>query len=107
MFPPMPAVTFEASELGPSVTVEVDARARLIDLCDDARAPVAFSCRAASCGTCRVEVLAGADLLEPPGEDERDLLQLLYAPKGQRLACQAAVRAGPGLVRLRWAGEDP
>ena len=99
---PMPTFEFLSSPLGPAVRAE--AAGRLIDVCDDARAPVAFSCRSASCGTCRVEVLAGADLLEPPGPDELETLRLLGAPLGERLACQATARPGPGLIRLRWVG---
>jgi hypothetical protein len=64
-------------------------------------------------------VLVGAELLEPPGADEIELLHRLgvlgageegeagdvsRASSGQRLACQAVIRPGPGLVRLRWAG---
>jgi ferredoxin len=84
----------------------VDGDGRLIDLCDEARAPVEFSCRAANCRTCRVEVLAGADLLDPPGEDELAVLASAPSRAGavQRLACQASVRPGPGLLRLRWIG---
>lgn len=103
----MPSIAFEASDIGPALTVQVDGGAKLIDVCDDTRAPVAFSCRAAACGTCRVEVLAGAEMLESPSEDEADLLRLLYADPAHRLACQAVVRTGSGLIRLRWAGEDP
>lgn len=100
----MPTIEFLASPLRPAVTAE--AEGPLIDVCDDARAPVELSCRSASCGTCRVEVLAGADLLEPPRDDELEVLRLFAAPPQQRLACQAAARPGPGLVRLRWVGGD-
>jgi ferredoxin len=47
-------------------------------------------------------VLAGADRLYPPRADEAEVLRLFAAAPGQRLACQAVLRAGPGLVRLRW-----
>ncbi len=86
--------------MGPAVTTEGEGR--IVDLCDDHRAPIGFWCRSADCGTCRVEVLAGAELLEPAREDERALLGRLAAPPAQRLACQAMLRAGAGLVRLRW-----
>ena len=98
----MPTIELVASAAGPAVRVE--AAGRLLDVCDDARAPVEFSCRGATCGTCRIAVLDGAALLEPPGAEESELLRTLAAPPGQRLACQAVVRPGPGLVRLRWAG---
>ena len=42
---------------------------RLVDFCDELRAPIPFSCRSASCGTCRMEILEGTELLEPPRDD--------------------------------------
>ncbi|MGK3968789.1 2Fe-2S iron-sulfur cluster-binding protein [Sorangium sp. So ce1099] len=96
----MPTIVFEASALGPAVSAEA-AAGRLIDVCDDARAPIVFSCRDARCATCRVEVVEGEQLLEPPARGELDLLERLGAPPRLRLACQAVLRAGPGLVRLR------
>jgi ferredoxin len=42
-------------------------------------------------------------LLEPPEPAEQELLELLDVP-GSRLACQARLRAGAGLVRLRPVG---
>jgi ferredoxin len=101
----MPAVIFESSG---GIVVEADAPAggRLVDLCDEHRAPVPFSCRSASCGTCRIDVLEGAELLEPPREDELDVLDLFGDDSGRcRLACQTRVRAGSGRVRVRAA--DP
>ena len=97
----MPRVVFEGNALGPTVSADAADGGPLLDLCDEARAPVAFSCRAASCAICRVEVTAGWDHLDPPGEGERSLLSTLRAPPTQRLACQAIARAGPGLIRLR------
>ncbi len=74
----------------------------MLDICDESHAPVAFSCRGATCATCRVRVLEGEQLLEPPDEAERALLAGLASPPATRLACQAVVRAGEGVVRLRW-----
>jgi ferredoxin len=96
----MPAIEILANPRGPGVTLVVVDGGRLLDACDEGRAPVAFSCRSASCGVCRVDVLLGAELLEPPGPDERDVLALFGAGPRERLACQAVVKAGPGLVRL-------
>ena len=96
----MPQIRFEASAEGPAVDVDVPEGGRLVDICDDARAPVPFSCRSASCGTCRVEVLEGADLLLPAKDDELDVLSI-FGSERCRLACQAVVRPGGGLVRLR------
>jgi ferredoxin len=101
----MPVIEFLESPLGPAIRVE--AEGRLLDACDDAGAPVGFSCRSARCCTCRVEVLAGAELLDPPGEDERAVLRLRGSSAHHRLACQAVVRPGAGTVRLRWVGARP
>jgi ferredoxin len=79
----------------------------LIDVCDACHAPVEFSCRGGSCGTCRVEVIAGQDLLQPPREDELETLDAFDAPASHRLACRARLAGAEGLVRLRWAGDDP
>jgi ferredoxin len=74
----------------------------LIDLCDERSAPVPFSCRSASCGTCRIEVLEGAELLEPPADEELDVLDIFGDdPQKTRLACQAKMKTGPGRLVIR------
>jgi ferredoxin len=86
----------------PDLVVEIAGSERLLDICDQSHAPVAFSCRGATCATCRVEILEGAELLEPAGEAERELLTTLGSPPSTRLACQAIVLAAVGVIRLRW-----
>jgi 2Fe-2S ferredoxin len=95
---------------GDVVSIDVAARAHVVDVCDAARCGVPFSCRSASCGTCRVEVLAGAELLDPAEHDEGEVLAIFGVGAGtsppQRLACQAVVRRGDGVVRLRAVSDD-
>ena len=98
----MPTVTFAGPPARAEITVDVAGPDRLVDICDEAGAPVAFSCRDGNCATCRVEVLAGIHLLEPAGAAEREVLDRLSAPANERLACQAVVGTGEGLVRIRW-----
>ena len=86
--------------------VRTEATGPLVDACDEACSPVEFSCRTANCGTCRVLVLAGGDLLEPARSDEVEVLALHGSDARQRLACQVIVCAGPGIVRLRWIGRS-
>ena len=100
----MAEVELVESAAGPAKTSITSARARLMDVCDEARAPVRFGCRAARCTTCRVEVLEGAALLEPPEPEEVELLVATSAPPAVRLACQVVVSGGAGRVRLRWLG---
>ena len=98
-------VMFEGNDVGPAVEVDVPEGGRLVDICDDSKAPVMFSCRGASCGTCRVEILEGINLLAAAKEDEREVLDIFAAPQNHRLACQACLDAGPGRVRVKWVEE--
>jgi ferredoxin len=99
----MPLVVFESRE-GRAVELDMSNGGRLVDICDEVQAPVPFSCRSASCGTCRVDVLEGAELLEPPRGDELEVLDLFGDdPWRCRLACQAHVRPGIGRLRVRAA----
>jgi 2Fe-2S ferredoxin len=86
------------SSTGRIVEIDTVCGTALVDLCDEYTAPIPFNCRVASCGTCRIHVLEGAEQLLPPAEDELDLLDAFNAPPGIRLACQA--RLGPGAVRV-------
>jgi ferredoxin len=104
----VPTLEFLANAIGRKKQVEAPAGGELVDICDDCLAPIPFSCRSASCGTCHVQVLEGAELLEPPSAEEAELLSVLGGKGVLRLACQARVRAGPGLIRLRPVlGADP
>lgn len=100
----MIVVHFSESSTSPAQTVEAEERVPLVDLCDEARAPVGFGCRTARCTTCRVEILEGSRWIEPPEVEESELLTTILAPPNVRLACQAIVRDGSGVVRLRWLG---
>lgn len=97
----MPKIDFLASPAGPEKSIDVPEGGMLVDLCDDALAPIPFSCRSASCATCHVEVLAGAALLESPEDEEQELLDVVGGPEGSRFACQVRVKGGEGLIRLR------
>jgi ferredoxin len=97
----VPTIEFAASAVGAQKVVEVPEGGALVDVCDEFLAPVPFSCRSASCATCHIEVLEGAEFLEPPEAEERSLLELLRGVPNARLACQARLKPGPGRVRLR------
>ena len=102
----MPTVVFEAKG-APAVTVEAPQGGALADLCDQANAPIPFSCRSANCGPCRVAVLEGGDLLQSPADEEFDILDVFaVTPDKQRLACQAKLQAGVGRLRVRAVEDD-
>jgi 2Fe-2S ferredoxin len=62
---------------------------RIVDVTDEhPQADVPYSCRSASCGTCRVEVVEGAEALVTPEDDELEVLQVFGDEPRVRLACQ-------------------
>lgn len=72
----------------------------LVDTCDEhPEAEVPFSCRSASCGTCRVRVQEGMALLSKPQDDELDVLEVFGDGKDVRLCCQISV-VGEGKITL-------
>ena len=95
-------IVFECPD-APPCEGEARGEDRVVDLCDSLGAEVPFSCRSASCGTCRLGVVEGAALLEPPGADEAELLAIFGDdPEHFRLACQARLRpTAEGRLRLR------
>lgn len=97
----MPKIEFLANSIGAAKTVDVEAGGALVDICDHYFVPIPFSCRSASCGTCHIDVLEGAEYFEPPEEAEEELLDILGGDGTTRLACQAQIKPGPGLIRIR------
>jgi ferredoxin len=101
VLPAVPKIEFMANSIGAAKVVDVEAGGELVDICDHYFAPIPFSCRSASCGTCHIEVLEGAGYLDPPEEPEAELLDILGGDGTTRLACQAHVKPGPGFIRIR------
>ena len=58
--------------------------------------PVMTGCAEGDCGTCRVEVLAGAGSLSAAQDREARTCEANAVPAGWRLGCQARLQ-GPGL----------
>lgn len=63
------------------------------------RNPIASGCSDSSCGTCRVEVLEGAENLAPPDDRERATLRASGHPDHYRLTCRAELLKGTAKVR--------
>ena len=103
----MPRIEFVASSAGGAKIVDEPEGGDLLDMCDEHLAPVPFSCRSASCATCEIEVLEGIEHFEPPNFEEEDLLGLLGNRKNHRIACQARLRPGEGVVRIRPVAVGP
>ena len=77
---------------------EVDAEPgeAIMDITDaHPAADVPYSCRAATCGTCRVEVLEGGDALSKAELDEIEVLDIFGdSPEDVRLCCQTKLVGG-------------
>jgi len=102
----MPTVIFQSKDARP-LQVEAPDGGALADLCDEYDTPIPFSCRSANCGTCRIVVMEGASLLKDAEDEELDVLDAFAAaPPKQRLACQAKIIAGPGVLRVRPAEDN-
>lgn len=102
----MPNITFESHDGSVKKTVNVPQGGALADIIDDAEAPIPFSCRSASCATCHIEVLEGQDAFLPPETEELDVLEAVFSePPRFRLACQAKLKPGDALVRVRAQSE--
>jgi ferredoxin len=97
----VPKIEFLESVFGAAKTIDAPEGGPLVDLCDEHYAPIPFSCRSATCGTCHVVVVEGLEHFEPPDQAEAELLGILRGPRSSRLACQAVLKAEEGLVRLR------
>jgi ferredoxin len=97
---PMPSLVVLPPS-GAEISVDMPAGGALADACDKHDLPIPFSCRSASCGTCRIDILDGMNLLSDPEDEELDILDMFSAPKNQRLACCAKAKPGPGVIKVR------
>lgn len=51
-----------------------------------------FGCTVGSCGTCVCTLDSGAENVDPPSEDEREMLEMCTDLEGARLGCQLVIR---------------
>ncbi|MEM1413950.1 MAG: 2Fe-2S iron-sulfur cluster-binding protein [Myxococcota bacterium] len=94
----MAKVRFEPSSFETTVTPGT----ALLDVTDEhPDADVPYSCRSASCGTCRVEVVEGADAMLPAEDDELDVLEIFGDEPGVRLCCQLTLAKETDQIVLR------
>lgn len=94
----MAKVRFEPS----GFEMEAESGTRMVDVVDDyPEADVPFSCRSATCGTCRVRVVEGAEALAAPDEAEREVLALFGDPPDVRLCCQLELDGDTPRITLK------
>jgi ferredoxin len=95
---PMVALTV----LGPNGTeesVQAFIGSTLVGAGSKMKRPIATGCSESNCGTCRVEVLEGADCLSEQTAKERATLKENNFPTEYRLACRAELVKGTVKVR--------
>lgn len=91
-------ISFPNSE-SPSLTVSE--HQPLAEVLTVQNSPILFGCRTGICGTCLVEVSGN---VTPPGEDERELLEILAPGHPQaRLACQLDLTGDIAMTPLQSA----
>jgi 2Fe-2S ferredoxin len=90
------------------VTVpNIRAGSYLVDVTDEfPEAEVPYSCRSASCGTCRVKVVQGAEAFDPPEDDELEVLEAFGEPSDVRLCCQLQLAREVPVVVLKVVDPD-
>jgi 2Fe-2S ferredoxin len=99
----MTRVRFEPS----GYELDVEVGSRLVDVTDEhPRADVPYSCRSASCGTCRVEVVEGMEGLSKPDDDELDVLDIFGNEENVRLCCQISLENEVPRLVLRVVDPD-
>lgn len=83
----MPRILFTPAQ----TSVDIDPNTKLLLAGRKAGVGIRFGCASCRCGTCGVQVIAGADQLSPMKPDEEKLLKRLkLSTDGSvRLACQA------------------
>lgn len=78
---------------------EVPEGGAYLDLAQNHGVPHDFGCTVGSCGTCRCEIVAGAENVEPISDEEKETLEMVTDYReGARLGCQLVLK---GDISLR------
>lgn len=73
------------------VVTASESKLALLDQLEDLGFTLPFGCRSGTCGSCRVKVVEGLDLLRPSGPIEQDTLRNCRDEESVRLSCRAQV----------------
>ena len=106
--PPVPRykVTFELKD-GTSYEADCKSTDTLVLASGRGPKPIATGCGDGTCGTCQVEVLAGADQLTPCDTHETNTKKENNVPEDYRLGCQVGVLGeGVRVKVINVLGED-
>ena len=93
----MPRVTFEPSGL----TVDCADGDTIFQVGRKSGVAIETACVGkATCGLCRIRIVAGEEFLNPQNDDERKHLGNVYFLTKVRLSCQTIIRGGDVTVAL-------
>lgn len=87
---PKYTVTFELPD-GSTYEVHAKKGDTLVLASGRGASPIATGCADSTCGTCQVEILAGADVLSPEDDAERKTKAENNVPAENRLGCRTEV----------------
>ncbi len=82
-----------------SLTVNVPAGTRIIEVSEKIGSGITYGCREGECGTCLTHVIEGGENLSEPSALETRVLKENLAGQNDRLACQCQVLGGEIKVR--------
>ena len=93
----MPKVTL----LPGGQSADISAGTLLLDAGEEAGVEMEAGCFNCSCGTCAVEIAAGMENLDPPTDEELNVLdQWNKDPEKYRLTCCVKIQKGEVVIRL-------
>lgn len=84
---------------GDEQTVTTYAGSTILGASGQLRHPIASGCSDSTCGTCRVEILDGAENLSESTAREKGTLKESAHPAGYRLSCRTEILTGTVKVR--------
>ncbi len=84
----MPKLTYVPT----GATHDVPAGASFLEFCQEQGVDHPFGCTVGSCGTCRCEVVEGADNVNPITDEERETVEMCTDVAGARLGCQLKIQ---------------
>ncbi len=92
----MPTITFAKN----GQTYEVPAGTSFLEFCQANGVEHDFGCTVGSCGTCRLEILEGAENVDAADNEERETVEMCTDVAGARLGCMLVVRGDIKLQQL-------
>lgn len=85
----MAKITFAAT----GRSFDVEEGTAFLEFCNEnPEAEHDFGCTVGSCGTCRLEVLEGAENVSAPTDEERETVEMCTDVEGARLGCQMVIQ---------------